>query len=159
MRDNVPVIGSVHAASNARPVHRLINELTGTRLRPQNDVHTFVTGRRSIVGCSGANFVRLFAVSLSFVRRFVVASSFLGRRKHDLRIGSRRAGIEARQGQSFALKPNPFDATAGNMYFRTDNAPGRSNDVFYSTMLVNDIKNKKKERRKRGREEERGCYY
>lgn len=52
MRDNVPVIGSAHGASDALPVRRLINELTGTRLRPRNDVHTFVTGRRSIVGCA-----------------------------------------------------------------------------------------------------------
>lgn len=70
MRDNVPVIGNVHAASDARPVHRLINELTGTRLRPQNDVHTFVTGRRSIVG-AGAQ-TSSFVTVCRHLSRFVV---------------------------------------------------------------------------------------
>lgn len=72
MRDNVAVIGSVHAASDARPVHRLINELTGTRLRPQNDVHTFVTGRWSIVDV-GAQ-ISSFVTVRRHLSRFVFVS-------------------------------------------------------------------------------------
>mgnify|MGYP004573783487 CR=1 FL=1 len=100
MRDNVPVIGSVHAASDARPVHRLINELTGTRLRPQNDVHTFVTGRRSIVGAlAQTSFVCYRFFVISAIRRRVIV--LLSRRPRTrFAIGLRHVGIESNRSKA-----------------------------------------------------------